>query len=79
MSNAVLPQATPEQIEIIKQGAAARYQERGVTAEQADILFSSYISKLASAAGVQPEPIKVDMKKCAAVAGAIRGALKRTK
>ena len=48
------PVATPAQIVAFKQGAAARYRERGVKPEDADRLFDAYTTKQAQARGLVP-------------------------
>ena len=69
-----IPQATPEQIQAFKQGAAQRYQERGLTPAQAEQLFQSYMGKLAEEAGLVPQ---VDTAKCEKIAEALKAKLQQ--
>jgi hypothetical protein len=54
MSQQQIQSASPEQIAAFKQGAAARYKERGVAPAQADQLFDSHLDKMAKELGVAP-------------------------
>ena len=44
--------ATPEQIAIFKQGAAARYLELGIAPEVANKLFDTHMAKVAKELGI---------------------------
>lgn len=71
---AQIPQATPAQILAFKQGAARRYSELGLTPEQANQAFDTYMGKLAEAAGLAPAP--VDKAVCTKIAAALRSRIK---
>ena len=60
MSDQPVQPATPEQIATFKLGAAHRYQERGVTPQQADQLFTAHVEKIAGEMGLAAQPAPTD-------------------
>lgn len=68
----MIPEATPEQIQLFKQGAAERYRELGITPGDADVLFNTHMAKVAKELGVAP--LSPAAEKFAA---ALRGSLRR--
>ena len=49
-----MQQATPEQIQWFREGAAARYQELGVKSAEAGRLLDTHIAKIADELGIRP-------------------------
>ena len=60
-----IPPATPEQIAMFKQGAAARYLERKVQPDTAERLFTTHMDKVAQEFGIQGKPLSTGATKFA--------------
>lgn len=67
MSDTPVVPASPREIVIFKQGAAARYKERGVSPAQANQLFDAHIEKMASELGVTQPVLTPKVVKLATV------------